>query len=141
MGLFSCLLDALFENVDGDVGFFLGDDQRRRMRIVLGPQPRKRTPCSKASSTMRSRSAAAYSLVCLILYDFDADHEAAAAHVADQLVLLEANRPCASTCERRLRRSSREVFSFDYVQCGQGCGDANGIAAEGGGVRTRAPSP
>src|SRR5580700_5830159 len=36
-----------------------------QIRMVLGPQPRNRTPRSKASSTMRSRSAAPYSLVTL----------------------------------------------------------------------------
>src|SRR5256886_13274275 len=37
------------------------------MRTVLGPQPRKRMPRSKASSTMRSRSCAPYSFVILSL--------------------------------------------------------------------------
>src|SRR5580658_8129703 len=38
-------------------------------RTELGPQPRKSTPFSKAFSTIRSRSAAAYSLVDLSLTD------------------------------------------------------------------------
>ena len=77
------LLNAFFQNVECDVSLLLVDDERRAEAELVSPQPRKSRPRSKASSTMRSRWAGGR-FVALVVHDLDADHQAAAADVADQ---------------------------------------------------------
>ena len=80
-----------------------------------------------------SRSGPAGLRDCLVFDDLDADHEAAAANVADDGMLGD---PGAEALEHLFADGGGvlHAFAFEDVHGGEGGGDADGVAAEGAGV-------
>ena len=66
------------------------------MRMVFGPQPSKQHAALEGQLHDAVALRAARRLGLLVGDDFDADHQAASANVADQVEPLPATRQCAA---------------------------------------------
>ena len=75
----------------------------------------------------------------LVFDDFDADHQAAAANVAHDFVLLRPVRHALHHVIADFGGVLHQLLAFDHVEGGQRGRDADRIAAEGGGVRAGDP--
>ena len=74
----------------------------------------------------------------LVADDFDADHQAAAANIADDFVFLGPARGLAQD-EIAYAGSVRDVSAFEEIHGGERGGDADGIATKSGSVRAGRP--
>ena len=83
------------------------------MRTVLGPQPRNKTPRSKAQFDDAIALGGGVLLGDLSLTMFDADHEAAAADIANQLEFFEASRTCAADVIADFGGVGEKMFFLD----------------------------
>ena len=107
-------------------------------RSVLRPAPSTSRPRLKHSSTSRSRSLVARSLVCAIAHQLDADHQPLAAHVADQRVLVLQRAQPLHQVRADLRRVGHQRI-LEQLDRRQRRGARHRVAAERARVRARRP--
>src|ERR1700761_8428103 len=144
LSLFSiCLFcgegDALFEDVECDVSFVLVDDERGTEADggFAAAEDEEAAFEGEIDDLVAHRS---YRCAGLFVFDeFDADHEAATANVADGGVFGD---PGTKAREDFFADGGGVLaaFALEDVHGGEGGGDADWVAAEGAGVRAGDPA-
>lgn len=125
--------DALFEDVECDVGFVLVDNERgtEADACFAASEDKEAAFEGEIDDLVAHRS---YRRAGLFVFDqFDADHEAATTNVADCGMF---GYPGTEAREHLFAngRGVLEAFALEDVHGGKGGGDADGIAAEGAGM-------
>src|SRR5579863_3494330 len=123
--------NRFFQRIHGDFSFILGDDQRRR--DADGARAATQEENSAFEGELHDFVALLGGIFfgLLVFDDLNADHETAAAHIADYAVPV---RPAFHALEHVIANFSavaQQVFALNDVHGGQRGRDANWISAEG----------
>ena len=109
---------------------FMGGEMRSTLPYIP-PLPISRRFSRAASSAMRGRGRGGR-LRAAVLHQLDGLHQAHAAHVADDLVLLLQLFQAAAQVRAGLGAVGQQVLLFDEIDDGLGGGGGHGVAAESG---------
>src|SRR5271163_4404262 len=130
--------DAGVHGADGELGLLFVDYERRAetQRGVAGAQYQQALVERHLHQAVAQVGGAFFGF--LIADDFDADHQAFAADFADDFV---AGGPIGGEAADEFAhlRGVGDVIPFEQADRRERSGDANGIASEGGSVRTGTP--
>src|SRR5438445_9909371 len=131
--------DALFEHINGDVRFFLGDDKRRAKPDRARPAAKEQDATFERQLDNAVALGGTVFLAQLVLNDLDADHQAAPAHIADQLQLRRPVRHALLDVIAYIGRVLEEMFLLDHAESSQCRSHRDWIAAKGRSVRAGNP--
>src|ERR1700728_2847937 len=130
--------NTLFQNIERHSGFVLVDDERRGKAdgVFSAAEDEEAALEGEIDNAVAQERGGFPGL--LILHDFDADHEAASTDVANDGMFC---RPVVQAREHLLALSFSvgEALALEDVDGRERGGDADGVAAEGGGVGARFP--
>src|SRR5713101_2286401 len=130
--------DALFERAYSEVGLLFVYQQGRRKTQRRVPRAENQISFVKSALQYFVAQIRRLFLGSLVTDNLSADHQPAAADVADDFELV---RPIRQACEDVLAHAAGVLDepAFEQVQRCHRCGDANGVAAKRRGVRPGLP--